>query len=85
MANRLEHANINVTDIDETIRFLTTVFPDFSVRRDHDGQAGRWVHIGTDDTYLALNQVSAEVFANRGRLNHNWFWHRRHGHSQMSP
>jgi catechol 2,3-dioxygenase-like lactoylglutathione lyase family enzyme len=61
MTVRLEHANLIVRDIDATIRFLQTAFPEFRVRFD-DRQcgAGRWAHIGTDDCYIALTESTAE-------------------------
>ena len=56
----LEHANLTVTSIDEAKRFLTTAFPDFDVRGGGflhgDESLGDWVHLGNDDTYLALQQ-----------------------------
>ena len=56
MTIRLEHANLSVDDIDAMIRFLRTAFPEFQVRRDTVEADGlRWVHLGTDDTYIALN------------------------------
>ncbi len=56
MSVRLEHANLCVRDIDGMIRFLRTAFPGFHVRADRTDAAGsRWVHIGTDDTYIALS------------------------------
>lgn len=60
MTVRIEHANMIVRDIDATARFLQTAFPDFRIR--HEGSRGkdRWMHIGTDDTYIALNQASGE-------------------------
>ena len=58
MTVRLEHANLQVHDIDGMIRFLQTAFPDFRIRRDEStGEHDRWVHIGTDDTYIALNEA----------------------------
>ncbi len=43
------------------IRFLETAFPEFRIRHDATVQDGtRWVHIGTDETYIALNQTTAE-------------------------
>lgn len=61
MTVRLEHANLIVRDIDATIAFLKTAFPEFEIRRDVvDPDGARWVHIGTDDTYLALNQATVE-------------------------
>ena len=59
MAIRLEHANLAVRDIDGIIRFLQTALPSFRIRHDEtepDGQ--RWVHIGNDETYIALNKAT---------------------------
>ena len=56
MTVRLEHANLCVRDVDAMIRFLQTAFPEFRVRRDQtDADGRRWVHVGTDSVYLALN------------------------------
>ncbi|MGE0358843.1 MAG: VOC family protein [Burkholderiales bacterium] len=58
MTERLEHANLCVQDIDAVVRFLRTAFPDFEVRRDTtDPDGSRWVHVGTSETYIALNQA----------------------------
>ena len=61
MTVRVEHANLCVRDIDGMIRFLQTAFPEFRIRHDATGADGtRWVHVGTDETYIALNQATAE-------------------------
>jgi catechol 2,3-dioxygenase-like lactoylglutathione lyase family enzyme len=61
MPARLEHANLIVRDIDDAIRFLETAFPEFRKRFDGaDANGKRWVHIGTDDTYIALTQATTE-------------------------
>ena len=61
MAVKLEHANLCVRDIDEMVRFLQTAFPEFKIRHDEtDNEGMRWVHIGTDETYIALNQSTTE-------------------------
>jgi hypothetical protein len=58
---RLEHANLCVRNIDAAIGFLQTAFPEFHVRADQAEPDGtRWVHIGTDETYIALNQADDE-------------------------
>jgi len=55
---RLEHANITVPDIDAAIRFLSLAAPDFTIRKDGIAEQGyRWVHIGNDKGYLALQDV----------------------------
>jgi catechol 2,3-dioxygenase-like lactoylglutathione lyase family enzyme len=60
MTIRMEHANLHVRHFDDAVRFLKTAFPDFQVRSEsiHDGL--RWMHIGTDDTYIALNETNNE-------------------------
>ena len=61
MTVRLEHANLFVRDIDATIRFLQAAFSEFRIRFDgRDPHGVRWVHIGTDDTYIALSQATVE-------------------------
>ena len=60
MKSRLEHANLLVRDVDATIRFLQTAFPDFHVRREGKTWRGvRWVHVGTQDSYVALNEATS--------------------------
>ena len=52
----LEHANITVNDLQEAIRFFQTAFPHFKIRG--GGSAMReWVHLGDDNTYIAINQA----------------------------
>ena len=76
MRVRLEHANLNVRDIDATVRFLTAAFPDFRVRHDSGPSGGhRWVHVGTDETYIALSEADSagevpEPYTGRPGLNH---------------
>jgi len=56
MSTKLEHANLCVSDIDGMIKFLQTALPDFYIRHDETDNVGdRWVHIGNDKTYIALN------------------------------
>jgi catechol 2,3-dioxygenase-like lactoylglutathione lyase family enzyme len=61
MAVRLEHANLTVSDIEGMIRFLQTAFPEFRVRGEGTSPDGsRWVHLGTQETYIALSPAKAE-------------------------
>jgi catechol 2,3-dioxygenase-like lactoylglutathione lyase family enzyme len=63
---RMEHANLCVRDVDGMIRFLETAFPEFRVRHDTmEADGTRWVHIGTDETYIALQ-------SNRGERTEPW-------------
>ena len=60
MESQLEHANIRVNDIDEAVRFLTTAMPNFKIRGGEMEGEEKWLHIGTDSTYLCLNEDKAE-------------------------
>ncbi len=61
MSIRLDHANLAVRDVDEMIRFLQTAFPEFRIRGEGKAEHGlRWVHGGTDETYIALNEAAEE-------------------------
>jgi catechol 2,3-dioxygenase-like lactoylglutathione lyase family enzyme len=61
MAVRLEHANLTVRDIEGMIRFLQTAFPEFRVRGEGISADGsRWVHIGSQETYIALSPAKVE-------------------------
>ena len=60
MTIRMEHANLHVRHFDDAVRFLKTAFPDFHVRSESVRDGLRWMHIGTDDTYVALNETSKE-------------------------
>ncbi|MEL7002000.1 MAG: VOC family protein [Bacteroidota bacterium] len=52
----LEHANITVQNLQEAIKFFQTAFPHFKIRG--GGHYLReWVHLGDDNTYIALNQA----------------------------
>ena len=55
---RIEHLNITVPDIDEAIKFLKIVAPDFVIRKDDKSLDNyRWVHIGNDSCYIALQEA----------------------------
>jgi catechol 2,3-dioxygenase-like lactoylglutathione lyase family enzyme len=79
MNARLEHANITVRDIDAAIRFLRTAFPDFRVRFDSGASDERWVHVGSDTSYVAITQATRGLedawvpYAGRPGLNHLGF------------
>lgn len=53
----VEHANLTVSNIDHSIAFLQTALPGFSVRHRGQSELYRWCHIGTEHTYLALQDV----------------------------
>lgn len=53
----LEHANITVLDLQEAIKFFQTAFPHFKVRGGGNDPR-EWVHLGDDNTYVALNKAT---------------------------
>lgn len=79
MTLRMEHANLTVRNYDEAVRFLQTAFPDFKVRREGTKDAHRWMHIGTGETYIALNEATQdkrdnwEPYAGQPGVNHLGF------------
>ena len=80
MPVRLDHANLIVRDLDATIEFLQTALPEFRVRGSGTSPTGtRWVHVGTELTYVALNEATRDPgepwipYAGRPGLNHLGF------------
>ena len=54
MACRIEHANITVRDMEKAVKFITTALPEFHVRGRDRSERHAWLHVGTDETYIAL-------------------------------
>jgi catechol 2,3-dioxygenase-like lactoylglutathione lyase family enzyme len=54
----VEHVNATVQDIDRAAQFITTALPEWRVRgggtMDWYGEAIRWLHVGGDTHYIAL-------------------------------
>jgi catechol 2,3-dioxygenase-like lactoylglutathione lyase family enzyme len=54
----LEHVNLTVRDLDRTLHLLLTALPHWRVRgegrMDWYGQSIRWLHVGDEHQYLAL-------------------------------
>ncbi len=65
MIVRMEHANLHVRHFDDAVKFLRTAFPEFKVRSESVSDGLRWMHIGTDDTYIALNETASQRDTNR--------------------
>ncbi len=56
---KLEHINLVVKDINASSDFIQTAFPDWSIRgqgqNEWYGNTRNWVHIGTQEYYITLN------------------------------
>jgi catechol 2,3-dioxygenase-like lactoylglutathione lyase family enzyme len=56
---RFEHANLVVKDLDRTLDFLKAAFPDWDVRGSGNspwyGKPRKWLHFGTDNEFITLN------------------------------
>ena len=71
---------MTVRSINATIEFLQAAFPAFGIRHEgRDADGSRWVHVGTDDSYVMLTEASAkpperwEPYAGRPGVNHLGF------------
>ncbi|WP_374358407.1 VOC family protein, partial [Chitinimonas sp.] len=64
----LEHANLQVQDIDEASHFILTALPDWRLRGQGDmdwfGKPVQWRHLGNDHAYIALQSGATEPAAN---------------------
>lgn len=74
----MEHINITVQNLEDTLKFFQTAFPSFRIRGEGQGASGKWVHFGTDDTYIAISTAGRSAIANNGNyattgLNHVGF------------
>jgi len=69
MKCELEHANVTVLDLDQAVRFLKTAFPHFRVRGGGESDQGtwrkKWLHVGTDSIYVALEQTTVAARSQR--------------------
>ncbi len=56
---RLEHINLVVSDIDETLSFYQAAFPHWQIRgrevQEWYGVSRQWLHFGDDQQYLTFN------------------------------
>jgi catechol 2,3-dioxygenase-like lactoylglutathione lyase family enzyme len=69
----IEHANLYVSNLDEAFRFLTTALPEFVIRGRGTNEGIKWLHIGTDSSYLALSEAADERRGKATKLNHIGF------------
>ncbi len=60
---QLEHVNLVVTDIPESLAFYQAAFPHWRVREqgegDWNGKPRKWLHLGDDYHYLTFNDNGA--------------------------
>ena len=68
----LEHNNITVNNLDEAIKFIQTAMPEFQIRGAGEDSQRRWAHIGTDESYLALTETTANVKGSENYLTHGF-------------
>lgn len=61
---RFEHANLVVKNIENTLQFIQVAFPSWVIRGQGEmqwqGKTRRWLHVGSDDYYLTLNNGAQE-------------------------
>lgn len=73
----LEHANITVNNLESSVIFFKTAFPDFEIRGGGESNGRKWIHLGNEITYIALNesveqQMTTKDYSNYG-INHLGF------------
>ena len=56
----IEHANLTVNNIKESVNFFMTCFPHFKIRGG-DKSLTEWLHIGDDYTYIAIQQAVEDL------------------------
>jgi len=78
-ANRLEHLNVTLTDLDRATRALQAIVPEWSVRGagtwdDGSGREFEWRHVGDDFQYLSLYETppgsALQASGGRSAFNH---------------
>ena len=57
----LEHANITVNNFTNAIHCFQTAFANFEIRGEGIYTGKKWVHLGDQNTYLALNQIYGKI------------------------
>ncbi|MGA7980095.1 MAG: VOC family protein [Chromatiaceae bacterium] len=57
MGCRIEHASITVRDMRATVGFITTALPEFKIRGQDISNPCAWLHVGTEETYIALTRA----------------------------
>ena len=56
----LEHLNITVTNVENTIKFLQTAMPELKIRGGGEGiKTLEWVHLGTEKSYISIEDRGA--------------------------
>lgn len=60
---RLEHVNLVVKELEPTLKFILTAFPEWKIRGRGEMKwqktTRNWLHVGTDDYYITLNDGAA--------------------------
>lgn len=73
----LEHANFTYSNLDGAVKFFQIAIPEFQIRHESVNNGRRWMHLGTDSTYLALNEAVEPIHREeryaKGGLNHLGF------------
>lgn len=54
----IEHANITVNNLNASVRFFQTAFPEFRIRGGGTSNGREWIHLGNDSTYFAINEAT---------------------------
>ena len=73
----MEHVNLTVSDLENSVKFFKTAFPEFEIRGGGESDFGKWIHFGSDESYLAItedksHENTGELYQGTG-INHVGF------------
>lgn len=70
---RIEHVNKACQNLDATLQFYQTLFPEWFVRAENRSGGYRWVHFGNEQFYLSLYEspnAAQPVPLDTGNIDH---------------
>ena len=70
----LEHLNLNVNSIENTLAFYRAAFPHWTIRDSGEDEAenSKWVHLGDDWQFLTFNQNGDADLTNKKDIHHGF-------------
>ena len=66
----VEHANITVNNLDRGIDLYKTAFPDFKIRGGGWSNGRKWIYLGNEESYIALNESLESINYSSSGINH---------------
>jgi catechol 2,3-dioxygenase-like lactoylglutathione lyase family enzyme len=73
---RIEHVNKSCQNLEATLRFYQTLFPDWSIRAQAQSSGFSWLHFGNNQFYMSLyerSNPSEPISLDTGNIDHIGF------------